>query len=154
SAGKPGALHTLRAESSQDVMKFVFLNQAFHPDVAATGQYLTDVALALVGRGHEVTALTGRRAYDHPATVYPSSQTWRGIQIVRVVSTGFGKGSKCRRILDFASFIAAVTWRLVRVPRPDVVVALTSPPLISFPAAWLSKIRGCSFVYWVMDLNP
>ena len=35
-----------------------------------------------------------------------------------------------------------------------MVVALTSPPLISFIAAWLARLRGSRFVYWVMDFNP
>src|SRR5204862_12516 len=38
--------------------------------------------------------------------------------------------------------------------RPDVVVALTSPPLISFVAACYAGVRRCGFVYWIMDLNP
>ena len=33
-------------------------------------------------------------------------------------------------------------------------MALTSPPLISFLGAWLSRLRGSRFFYWVMDLNP
>src|SRR5207244_3595643 len=39
-------------------------------------------------------------------------------------------------------------------PRPDVVIALTSPPLLSFFAACLTKLRRARFIYWVMDLNP
>jgi hypothetical protein len=35
-----------------------------------------------------------------------------------------------------------------------VTVALTSPPLISWIAAWFTRLRGGSFCYWVMDLNP
>jgi colanic acid biosynthesis glycosyl transferase WcaI len=38
--------------------------------------------------------------------------------------------------------------------RFDVVVALTSPPLISFLAALFVKLKGGKFCFWVMDLNP
>jgi len=31
-------------------LKFLLLNQTFHPDVAASGQYLADAARALVER--------------------------------------------------------------------------------------------------------
>ena len=34
------------------------------------------------------------------------------------------------------------------------MVALTSPPLISFLAALFVKLRGGAFCFWVMDLNP
>ncbi|MCU0782666.1 MAG: hypothetical protein MUF81_01190 [Verrucomicrobia bacterium] len=39
-------------------MKIRLRNQTFPPDVAATAQYLTDLALALTARGHQVTMVT------------------------------------------------------------------------------------------------
>ena len=120
----------------------------------ATGQYLSEVAVRLVERGHQVTVLTSRRAYDDPRTLFPRHETWRGIAIHRVGSTGWGKGAKWKRAADFASFLASCCGRLAFLPRPDAVVALTSPPLISFIGAWLARWRRARFLYWVMDLNP
>lgn len=135
-------------------MKFLLLNQTFYPDVMATGQYLTEVAVRLIERGHQVTVVTSRRAYDQPGAVFPRTETWRGIRICRVASTGFGKDAKWRRAADFASFIMACCWRLALLPRHDAVLALTTPPLISFIGAWLAKYWRASFFYWVMDFNP
>jgi colanic acid biosynthesis glycosyl transferase WcaI len=120
----------------------------------ATGQYLTEVAVRLVERGHQVTVVTSRSAYDRAETEFPKSETWRGIRICRVASTGFGKGAKWRRAADFGSFILSCCWRLVWLPRHDAVVALTTPPLISFIGAWLARFWRASFFYWVMDFNP
>src|SRR5437016_4633974 len=102
----------------------------------ATGQYLTEVALALVQRGHEVRVLTSRRAYDDPDKLFPKTETWHGIRIIRIGSTSFGKGARWRRAADFASFLALCSLRLAFLPRHDAIVALTSPPLISFLGAW------------------
>jgi colanic acid biosynthesis glycosyl transferase WcaI len=135
-------------------LKFLLLNQTFYPDVMATGQYLQEVALDLAARGHEVTVVTSQRAYDHPEKRFPKRETWRGIQIHRVASTGFGKTAKWRRAADFASYMLCCTVRLALLPRPDAILALTSPPLISFVGAWLAKWRRCRFFYWVMDFNP
>ena len=135
-------------------MRFLLLNQTFYPDVMATGQYLTEVALRLVERGHQVTVVTSRRAYDQPETQFQKTETWRGIRIYRVGSTGFGKGAKWRRAADFASFLGLCSLRLALLPRHDVVVALTSPPLISFLGATAAKLRRSHFFYWVMDFNP
>ena len=135
-------------------MRFLLLNQTFHPDLPATAQYLTDVARALVERGHKVSVIAGRVGYDNPQTVFSKRETWSGIEIHRVRGTRFGKAAKWRRAFDFASFMLSCCWRLLRVPRADVVVALTSPPLISFVGACYAALRGCRFVYWVMDLNP
>ncbi len=135
-------------------MTFLLLNQTFHPDVASTAQHLSDLAVGLAERGHQVTVVTSRRAYDDPKKLFPKSETWRGIRIIRVGSTGFGKGARWKRALDFGSFLLLCSLRLATLPRHDAIVALTSPPLISYLGAWLAKIRGSRFFYWVMDFNP
>lgn len=135
-------------------MKILLLNQVFYPDVVATAQYLTDLAAELSAQGHEVTVVSGRRAYEHPETNYPARETWRGIKIMRVYSTRFGKGAKWRRAADFASFLISCCIRLLCLPRHDVVLALTTPPLISFIGAWRAKLWRARFCYWVMDFNP
>jgi glycosyltransferase involved in cell wall biosynthesis len=135
-------------------MRLLLLNQTFYPDVMATGQHLSEVALALVRQGHDVTVVTSRRAYDEPERLFPRAEKWQGLKILRVSSTGFGKDAKWKRAADFASFLAGCTAQLAMLPRHDVVVALTSPPLVSFLGAWVAKIRGSRFAYWVMDFNP
>ena len=135
-------------------MKILLLNQTFYPDVVSSGQHLTDLALQLAGRGHEVTVVTGRRAYDNPEKIFAKTETWRGIQIIRVGSAGLGKGAKWKRALDFASFMLFCVLRLSFLPRQDVVVAMTSPPLVSFVGAWFARLRRARFYYWIMDLNP
>ena len=135
-------------------MKILLLNQAFHPDVVSTAQHLGDLSAALVENGHEVTVVTGRRAYDDPGKIFPAREDWRGVDIFRVFSTRFGKTNQWRRAADFASFILCCCARLAFLPRHDVVMALTTPPLISFIGAWRAKLWRASFCYWVMDLNP
>ena len=120
----------------------------------ATAQYLSDLAVALAERGHDVTVIASQRAYDDPGRRFERNETWRGVRIQRLVTTAFGKGAKWRRAADFASFILTWCWQLLFVPKPDLVVALTSPPLISFIGAVFARWRGARFVYWVMDLNP
>jgi colanic acid biosynthesis glycosyl transferase WcaI len=120
----------------------------------ATGQYLTELAVRLVERGHLVTVVTSRRAYDHPETRFPKTEIWRGIRIIRVGSTGFGKGAKWRRAADFATFLALAALRIAFLRRQDVVVALTTPPLISFLGATVARLHRSRLIYWVMDFNP
>ncbi len=135
-------------------MKILLLNQCFYPDVVSTAQYLTDLATELVKRGHSVTVITGDRGYDDPTIRFPRRQKWKGINIVRIPSLAFGKQTKWRRALNFASFLGFCAFRLLILHRFDVVVALTSPPLISFLAALFVRLKGGRFCFWVMDLNP
>ena len=135
-------------------MRILFLNQTFHPDVASSAQHASDLAVRLASRGHDVTVLCGRRAYDNPDESYPAREVWRGVQIRRISSFGFGKKARWRRAADFGSYLANCVLHLAMLPSFDLVVAMTSPPLISWLGAWFTTITGGRFVFWVMDLNP
>ena len=135
-------------------MRVLLLNQTFYPDVVATAQVLSDFAVGLVERGHHVTAIASQRAYDNPAQRFPARETWRGVEIQRLPSAGFGKASLWRRAADFGFFSAVTALRVFTLPRYDAVVALTSPPLVSYLAAWFCRLRGAKLYYWVMDMNP
>jgi colanic acid biosynthesis glycosyl transferase WcaI len=135
-------------------MKVLLLNQCFYPDVASTGQHLTDLAVGLADGGHQVTVIASDRGYDNAANRFPRRETWKGITIIRIPSLPFGKSSKWRRALNFASFLFVCALRLLLLPRFDVVVALTSPPLISVLGSLFVLLRGGRLVVWLMDLNP
>lgn len=135
-------------------MKVLFLNQCFYPDVASTAQHLTDLAVDLANSGHEVTVIASDRGYDDGANRFPRRETWKGIRILRIPSLVLGKSSRWRRAVNFASFLIVCAARLLLLPRFDVVVALTSPPLISVLGSLFVRLKGGRFVFWVMDLNP
>lgn len=135
-------------------MKVLLLNQCFHPDLVATAQHLTDLALELVKRGHEVTVVVSSRGYDDPSIRYPVRETWRGIDIRRIWTPGLGKKAKWRRLVDFAVFWLNAARIVFFLPRQDVTVCLTSPPLISTLGTVAAKLKGGAVVPWVMDLNP
>jgi len=135
-------------------LKILLLNQCFYPDVVSTAQHLTDLATELSARGHDVTLIASDRGYDDPRVRFPRRESWNNVQIIRIPSLSLGKSSRWRRALNFASFGIVCGLRLLLMPRFDVVVALTSPPLISFLAALLVTVKGGRFYFWVMDLNP
>ena len=135
-------------------MRVLLINQVFHPDPQSTGQHLSGLAQGLVERGHEVTVLTSARSYDDPTRLYPTQETWRGIEIVRVWNSGLGHGTKWRRAADYFSFLVSAALRCLILPRADVVVALTTPPLLSVLGATIAGVWQGRFIYWVMDLNP
>lgn len=135
-------------------MRVLLLNQAFFPDVVSTAQHLADLASALAARGHQVTVLASRRAYNNPQKLFPKRELWKKVRILRLKGSGCGKGAKWRRTLDFASFAGLCWARALFLPRQDVVVALSSPPLVSLPGLFLARLWRGRLVYWVMDLNP
>jgi hypothetical protein len=135
-------------------LKILLLNQTFYPDVASTAHYASDLAATLSERGHEVSVVCSRHAYDRPAETYSSREVWKGVEIRRIATTGLGKTAKWRRATDFGTYIANCALHLVSVRRHDIVIGMTSPPLISWIGAWFVRLKGGRFVFWVMDLNP
>jgi glycosyltransferase involved in cell wall biosynthesis len=135
-------------------MRILLINQCFYPDVVSTAQHARDLACSLVERGHEVTVIASSRGYDDPSVRFPAEEYWKGIQIFRVPCLATGKGKRWKRTLNILSFFLTTFSRLLTMRSFDVVIALTSPPLISALAAAFVRIKGGRFVFWVMDLNP
>jgi len=135
-------------------MKILILNQAFYPDVVSTAQHASDLAKELTKAGHEVTVICNSRGYDNPKLRFPNQETWNGVKIVRLRSTGFGKGSKWRRAADFGTFMANCAYHLRSLRQFDVIVAMTSPPLISYIASLAIPGKAHRLLFWAMDLNP
>lgn len=135
-------------------MKVLLLNQCFWPDVVATGQQLTMLARRLNERGHQVTVITSRRGYDNQKVIFPRRESLQGIEIFRISSLGLGKSTRWRRALNFGSFLLTCGGRLFLTPRQDVVIALTSPPLISWIGSIFTRFKGGKLIFWPMDLNP
>lgn len=134
--------------------KILLLNQCFYPDVVSTAQHAADLAIGLSNAGHEVTVIASQRAYDKPDLRFARREVWNRVRILRVWSAGFGKRAKWRRAADFASFLISCAFQLFTAGRYDVVIAMTSPPLISYIAALFARLTGAHLYLWVMDLNP
>lgn len=135
-------------------MKILLVNQCFYPDVVSAGQHLTDLAVDLARRGHSVTVVASRHGYDDPTLAFPARETWSGIEIWRVPVLGLGKRSKLRRSLDFLSFYICCFVRMMLLPTQDLVIMMTSPPLIAFAGTIMTRMKGGRLCVWVMDLNP
>jgi len=134
-------------------VKILLLNQAFYPDSVATSQYVTDIAHELSSQGHEITVLCARRDYTEPQRVYPRFEVVDGIRIHRVGSTRFGKKSLVTRILDAVTYDLLSLWRLLRLPRHDMVIAFTSPPLAGLHGALAARLWRARFIHWLMNIN-
>lgn len=135
--------------------KIIFVNRFFYPDLSATSQILTDLALHLSSRGMEICVVTGMQAYDDPSCTYPRREVVDGIQVTRIATSRFGRARLLGRLFDYLTFYLGAAWHLMRVVRPgDVVVAKTDPPLISVVAAAISRWRGAILINWIQDLFP
>lgn len=132
----------------------LFVNQHYWPDVAATGQMLTDLAEHLAAEGFDVHVLTGSAHYAGGDVAAPQTETRAGVTIHRVQTTAFGRGSHAGRLLDYLSFYVVVLARTVAGRRFDRVILLTTPPLLGTVGALARTLRGVRYGIWSMDLHP
>ncbi len=135
-------------------MRIVLLNQYYAPDEASTAQLLSDVGAGLVAAGHEVAAVCCNRSYTDPSRRYPARETIDGVEVTRASATGFGRGSTLGRVTDYASFLAGAAARLVLRRRPDVVISLSTPPMVALLGWLAARLRRARTIYWVMDVYP
>jgi nucleoside-diphosphate-sugar epimerase len=93
-------------------VRVLLLNQTFYPDVASTAQHASDLARRLVERGHDVTVVCSRRAYDSPQQQYAHREIWNGVDVRRIAALGFGKKARWRRLADFGSYLLSCSLHL------------------------------------------
>jgi colanic acid biosynthesis glycosyl transferase WcaI len=134
-------------------MRIIILNQFFYPDHSATSQLMTELAESLVERGVGVTALAGRGRYNGGERLAPR-ESLRGVRIERAWSTSFGKRSTLGRVSDYLSFYLGASWKMLRLPRHELVMALTTPPLIGLVALAVGRLRRMRVVMLVQDVYP
>ncbi|HZC24964.1 MAG TPA: glycosyltransferase family 4 protein, partial [Candidatus Binatia bacterium] len=129
-------------------MQVLLINQFFWPDTAATGQLLTDVAREIDPESHAVTVLCGKSVYGAVDSVSPPP-----VKIVQCAGLAFSRG-KVGRVVSYAAFVLGAMAQGVRGPKPELVLTLTTPPLISLVGTLLKRLRGAQHFIWEMDVYP
>jgi colanic acid biosynthesis glycosyl transferase WcaI len=136
-------------------VRVIFVNRFFYPDISATSQMLSDLAIRLAQQGVQVHVVCSNQLYDDPNVKLPAEQAVHGIRVHRTWTSRFGRNRLWGRALDYASFYASASLRLIRLVRPgDTVVAKTDPPLISIVVGVIARLRGARLVNWLQDVFP
>jgi colanic acid biosynthesis glycosyl transferase WcaI len=131
-----------------------FVNLHYVPDVASTGQHLTDLAEHLAARGVDVEVITAGGHYAGGRLNAPRREVRNGVRIRRLTIPGFGRRWRIGRVMDYAAFYLQVLWVTCVGRRSDGMVLLTTPPLLGV-AGWIGRwLRGTPYAIWSMDLHP
>jgi colanic acid biosynthesis glycosyl transferase WcaI len=125
----------------------LFINRVFPPDRGATGRCLADLASRFAERGWRVTVLAGGGAplpHDPPGLV-------QGLTVVRAGPPG---GGATTGSIDYVLAFGRLLVAALRLPRHDVVVTMTDPPLLAVIGPILRAFRSCGLIHWPHDLYP
>ena len=136
-------------------MHILLLNEYYPPDTSATAKMAVQVAETLA-KNHKVTVVAGRPSYD-PDEFYPYKllrrDTRNGVVVERVGSTAYPRHQMKRRVSNYLSYLALAVPRALAI-RPDVVLAMTDPPVVGIAGAFIARLAGRPFVYNIRDLYP
>jgi glycosyltransferase involved in cell wall biosynthesis len=126
----------------------LFINRVYPPDSGATGRVLEQAALTFVRAGWGVTILS--TAGDQPS---PGAFVRDGVKVIR---TGgfFSKSSLVARAAGYALMIPSLLLKALMLPRADVVVTMTDPPMLAVIGPILRLLKGSRLVHWAQDLYP
>ena len=136
-------------------MHILLLNEYYPPDTSATAKMAAQVAEALAQR-HRVTVVAGRPSYD-PDARYPYALLRRDLRnrvtVECVGSTAFPRHQMLRRVSNYLSYLALAVPRALAL-RPDIILAMTDPPIAGIAGAFIARLAGRPFVYNIRDLYP
>ena len=136
-------------------MQILLLNEYYPPDTSATARMAALVAERLAQQ-HDVTVLAGRPSYD-PDETYPFAllhQTVRNHVTVECVgSTAYPRHQMRRRVSNYLSYLSLAVPRALAL-RPDVILAMTDPPVAGIAGAFIARLSGRPFVYNIRDMYP
>lgn len=136
-------------------MHILLFNEYYPPDTSATAKMAAQVAEALA-KTHRVTVLAGRPSYD-PDEYYPFAWLRRDtrhlVTVERVGSTTYPRHQMRRRVSNYLSYLALAVPRALAIC-PDVVLAMTDPPIAGIAGAFIARLSGRPFVYNIRDLYP
>jgi len=130
----------------------VITTRLFSPEPAAASFRLAALATALHEDGFEVTVLTSTAppnvAGSAPASIHarvPADVTVKRWPVLRDAD-GYVRG-----YLPYLSFDLPLALRLLRGPRPDVIIT-EPPPTTGLVVRLLSQIRRVPYVYYAADV--
>lgn len=156
-SAEPGGVAAPRGATAPPGSKprrLLFVNQYYWPDHASTAQHLTDLVEALAAKGNECHVLCAQGRYKPGAPRPPAFEVRNGVHVHRVPATSLGRKNTLFRMTDYLSFYARALWVGLTLARFDVVVTLTTPPIIGLIGTLLRRLKGSRHVFWSMDLHP
>jgi putative colanic acid biosynthesis glycosyltransferase WcaI len=142
-------------------VNLLFLCPHFAPDVAPTGEVMTQIVDGLADRGHRLHVVTSLPWYQH----HRVEDEWRG-RLWRTETTPWGRVTRAHpfptdktnipaRAIAFGGFTGLAAGLATASPtRPDAVLAM-SPPLTLGLAGWtVARLRRAPFVFNIQDVFP
>lgn len=147
----------VREES--DKKELLIYAHYYHPDVAATGQILAELAEGLLQQ-FRVTVICTVPSYTGKITKYYRKHKYyyeniRGVNVLRIRVPEFRKGFMVSRLFNIISYFFGAISATLRVGKVDYIFAISQPPIMGGMLGRIGKkIKKARFIYNIQDFNP
>lgn len=141
-------------------VRILYIHQYFLTPAHAGGTRSWSLSHLLWQKGHQVTVISGAVNYQtgqhlgDAEGILVSREIFDGIEVLRVGFALPGYHNFLMRILNLFVFMLLTCLISLRLPRPDVIFATSSPITVAIPALLLHWFRGVPIVFEVRDLWP
>jgi colanic acid biosynthesis glycosyl transferase WcaI len=136
-----------------DRPRLLIVSQVYRPSNDAISQILADLAEDLAECGIAVHVLTSGTSYLDGARL-PLRERLDGVEVWRTPAIPLSKGSMLGRLLGYTTFLP-LSWAGLRfLPRPDVVMYISTPPFLGLSAGWVKRKLNAKTCYVAQDVYP
>lgn len=131
----------------------------YYPDVASTGQILTELAEGLKDSFH-ITVICTVPSYTGKINRYYKQHKYyhenrNGVNVLRIRVPEFRKSFAPSRIYNIASYFLSAIAATFRVENQDYVFTISQPPVLGGMLGLIGKrIKHAKFIYNIQDFNP
>lgn len=131
----------------------------YYPDVASTGQILTELAEGLKDSFHTtvictVPSYTGKISQYYRKHKY-YFENINGVDVLRIRVPEFRKNFALSRIYNILSYFTSAISATFRVERQDYVFTISQPPILGGMLGVIGKrVKRAKLIYNIQDFNP
>ncbi|MBM7573506.1 glycosyltransferase family 4 protein [Aquibacillus albus] len=137
--------------------RIVFVINYFYPDLASTGQLMTDLCSELQYE-YEITVIAAQPGYageDNYHTKKISVKFYQNIKVISVKLPSVNKNKKISRLKYITTYFLLSILMLIRQKDVDVIYTISQPPILGGLIGTIGKfILKAKHIYNIQDFNP
>jgi glycosyltransferase involved in cell wall biosynthesis len=129
------------------------LSQYFYPDVASTGQLLTELAVGLKKKGINVNVITAKPTYAGKLDA-PKKEVYKSVGIRRLRAIRMDKNSKKGQIFNSVSFFVRAFFHILFSGSKIPLLIVSNPPFLPIMGYLMYKVRKINYIVLIHDVFP
>jgi len=134
-------------------MEIIILTQYFYPDVASTGQLLSELSKGLSEKNVNVEVITAAPSYSYKIPAL-KKENYFNVNIKRIWSIRLSKNNRFGQIVNSTTFFTNALLKLIFRKNLSNLLLVSNPPFLPFLGYIMQKFKGIKFIYLVHDVFP